>query len=49
MTVEVYDRETNIWIIHECKLNKGHCYGGVGVIQHSIDDDDDDSIQYPVD
>jgi hypothetical protein len=35
----------NSWSIHDGKMNKGHCYGAVGVIQHSIDDDDDDSIQ----
>jgi len=42
-TVEVYDREMNSWRIHECKMNEGHVFGAVGVIQHSIDDDD--SIQ----
>ena len=39
-TVEVYDRETNIWSIHDCKMNEFHWHGAVGVIQHSIDDDD---------
>jgi Kelch motif len=42
-TVEIYDRES--WIIQECNLNEKHWYGAVGVIQHSIDDDDDTATQ----
>jgi hypothetical protein len=44
-TAEVYDREMNSWSIHDGKMNEGHMFGAVGVIQHSIDDDDDESIQ----
>jgi len=39
-TIEVYDRDTNSWIIYESRVNNDDRFGAVGVIQQSIDDDE---------